>query len=264
MSDAEENERLWGSYSLANELNPAQRHRWRLVVRELEGLRDQALVVDLGCGSGALLERIGRARPASRLVGIDVEPSALKLAKQRLPAAEFVRGDLDRDAGAGEPLRGQADAVVCSEVLEHLEAPESALRLAAVLLQPGGRLVVTVPAGPMNEFDRSIGHRKHYRLDELTNLLMREGFTVVSAVTWGFPFHTLFRVALGFLPGTTGQFTDDKIGILHRSLFVILNALFHLNVRSGRVGRQLIATATLPVQACNEPEGFQNTKHSKR
>jgi SAM-dependent methyltransferase len=249
VSDAEENERLWGSYSLVNELSPAQRHRWRLVVRELEGLREQALVVDLGCGSGALLERIGRARPKTRLVGIDVEPSALELAKQRLPDAEFVTGDLDQDAVAGQAFRGQADAVVCSEVLEHLESPERALRLAGELLQPGGRLVVTVPAGPMNKFDRSIGHRKHYRLDELTSLLSREGFRIDSAAAWGFPFHSLFRIALGAAPGTTGRFTDEKIGVLHRSLFALLNALFYLNVRSGGVGRQLIATATLPVRA---------------
>jgi ubiquinone/menaquinone biosynthesis C-methylase UbiE len=248
VSDADENERLWGNFSLANELSPAQRHRWRLVVHELKDLPAQAVVIDLGCGSGALLERIGRALPETRLVGIDVEPSALKLARQRLPHAEFVSGDLDQ-VGAGQAFRGHADAVVCSEVLEHLESPELALRLAGELLQPGGRLVVTVPAGPMNEFDRSIGHRKHYRLDELTSLLSREGFSIASAAAWGFPFHSLFRIVLGAAPGTTGRFTDEKIGLLHRSLFALLNALFYLNVRSGRVGRQLIATATLTVRA---------------
>lgn len=245
MSDVEENERLWGSYSLANELSPAQRHRWRLVVRELENLPERAVVVDLGCGSGALLGRIGRERPDARLIGIDVEPAALALARRRLPAAEFVSGDLDQigcDTGA---FHGSADAVVCSEVIEHLSSPERVLRLAGELLRPGGLLVVTVPAGPMNNFDRLIGHRKHYRLDELNSLLSREGFESVNAVAWGFPFHTLFRIALGAAPGTTGQFTDEKIGLLHRSLFAFMNALFYLNVRSSRVGRQLIATATL-------------------
>lgn len=249
MSDAEENERLWGRYSLANELSPAQRHRWRLVVRELKGLPECAMVVDLGCGSGALLERIGRARPDARLAGIDVEPSALERARRRLPTAQFVRGDLDQDAGEALSFRGRADAVVCSEVLEHLSAPERALRLARQLLRPGGRLIVTVPAGPMNDFDRSIGHRKHYRLDDLTGLLSREGFEIISAASWGFPFHTLFRIALGAAPSTTGRFTDEKIGLLHRSLFAFLNALFYLNARSSHIGRQLIATARLPVRA---------------
>ncbi|MDP9360511.1 MAG: class I SAM-dependent methyltransferase [Acidobacteriota bacterium] len=246
MSDPEENERLWGNYSLANELSPAQRHRWRLVVRELEGLPERAMVVDIGCGSGALLERIGHTRPDARLAGIDVEPSALALAKRRLPAATFVRGDLDQDTGAVKAFRERADAVVCSEVIEHLAAPERALRLARELLRPGGRLIVTVPAGPMNDFDRSIGHKKHYRLDELTGLLSGAGFEIVRAAAWGFPFHTLFRIALAMAPRATGRFTDEKIGLAHRSLFSLLNVLFYLNLRSRRWGRQLIVTATMP------------------
>ncbi|HSY47768.1 MAG TPA: class I SAM-dependent methyltransferase [Thermoanaerobaculia bacterium] len=244
MSDAAENEKLWGNYSLANELSPAQRHRWRLVVRELQGLPDRAVVVDLGCGSGALLERIGRKQPDALLIGIDVEPSALEQAARRLPEAELVQSDLDGHGAAVARLYRQADAVVCSEVLEHLDAPDRALLLAHDLLRPGGRLVVTVPAGPMNDFDRSIGHRKHYRLDELTRLLSSAGFELVRAAAWGFPFHTLFRIALAAVPQTTGGFTDDRIGLAHRSLFAFLDALFYLNVRSIRVGRQLIATAT--------------------
>jgi SAM-dependent methyltransferase len=244
VSDAAENEELWGNFSLANELSPAQRHRWRLVVRELEDLPDRAVVVDLGCGSGALLERIGRKRPVARLIGIDVEPLALEQAGRRLPEAELVQSDLDDHSAAVARLCRQADAVVCSEVLEHLDAPERALLLAHDLLRPGGRLVVTVPAGPMNDFDRSIGHRKHYRLDELTQLLSSAGFELVRAAAWGFPFHTLFRIALAAVPQTTGGFTDDRIGLAHRSLFAFLHALFYLNVRSVRVGRQLIATAT--------------------
>jgi SAM-dependent methyltransferase len=249
VSEAEENEKLWANFSLANELSPAQRHRWRLVVNELVGLPDRAVVADLGCGSGALLERIARAHPDAHLVGIDVEPSALELAKRRLPSAELVRSDLDAEAGAMASLLGRADAVVCSEVLEHLDSPERALRLARDLLRPHGRLVVTVPAGPMNDFDRSIGHRKHYRLNELTSLLKGAGFEIVRASAWGFPFHTMFRIALAATPQTTGRFTDDRIGLLHRALFEVLNTLFYLNVRSRRVGRQLIATAALPAGA---------------
>lgn len=240
MSDDSENEELWGNFSLANELNPAQRHRWRLVVQELKGLPGNGVVVDLGCGSGALLSRIGIAFPDARLVGMDMEPRALALARRRLPSAELVQGDLDADAGA-VPVR-DADAVVCSEVLEHLAAPERALCLAREMLRPGGRVVVTVPAGAMNEFDRAIGHRKHYRPDELTALMAGAGFRDVRTSAWGFPFHTLFRIALAVAPGSTAAFSDAKIGVLHRVLFDLLNALFYLNVRSARLGRQLIAT----------------------
>jgi SAM-dependent methyltransferase len=242
VSDDAENEELWGNFSLANELSPAQRHRWRLVVQELKGLPRNAVVVDLGCGSGALLSRIGLAFPDARLVGIDMEPRALALARCRLPSAELVQGDLDADGGT-VLVRG-ADAVVCSEVLEHLAAPERSLCLAREILRPGGRVVVTVPAGAMNDFDRAIGHRKHYPPDELTALMAGAGFRDVRTSAWGFPFHTLFRIALTVAPGTTAGFSDEKIGVLHRALFNLLNALFYLNMRSSRFGRQLIATGT--------------------
>jgi SAM-dependent methyltransferase len=128
-------------------------------------------------------------------------------------------------------------------VIEHLETPQRAVRLASELLRPGGRLVVTVPAGPMNDFDRAIGHRKHYTVRELTELLSAAGFDDVRATAWGFPFHTLFRIALAMRPGTTERFTDEKISGVHRAVFGLLNALFYLNIRSRKLGRQLIATA---------------------
>jgi SAM-dependent methyltransferase len=170
-----------------------------------------------------------------------MEPRALELARRRLPSAELVRGDLDAEVDA--ILAGSADAVVCSEVLEHLTNPNGALRLAREILRPGGRVVVTVPGGAMNDFDRAIGHRKHYRPLELTLLLVGAGFHDVRTSAWGFPFHTLFRIALSVAPGSTDGFRDEKIGVFHHLLFSLLNALFYLNVRSGRLGRQLIATA---------------------
>jgi len=241
VSDAEENERLWKNFSLANELSPAQRHRWRLVLRELATLPNGAVIVDLGCGSGVLLEQIGHARQDARLIGIDADPNALVLAAQRLPSAELQRRDLDSVDGVA--FDGIADAVVCSEVLEHLTEPQNALRMARELLRPGGRLVVTVPSGPMNDFDRAIGHQKHYRPAELTDLLTSAGFRDVRTTAWGFPFHTLFRIALAAVPQTTEQFSDEKIGAVHRIIFRLLDALFYLNIRSRRLGRQLIATA---------------------
>jgi SAM-dependent methyltransferase len=245
VSGAEENAKLWGNFSLANELSPAQRHRWRLVVRELSGLPESSVVVDLGCGSGTLLERIGRALPEARLVGLDADQTALAMATKRLPSAQFKLIDLDSE-GETPDLRGTADAVVCSEVIEHLETPQRALTLARQLLRSGGRLVVTVPAGPMNDFDRAIGHRKHYTVAELTELLSTAGFDEVRAAGWGFPFHTLFRMALAIRPATTEQFTDEKISGIHRTLFTLLNALFYCNIRSRNLGRQLIATAKKP------------------
>jgi len=52
------------------------------------------LIVDLGCGSGVLAERLTRA--GYDVLGVDVSESMLKLARKRAPTARFVRGSLFR------------------------------------------------------------------------------------------------------------------------------------------------------------------------
>jgi 2-polyprenyl-3-methyl-5-hydroxy-6-metoxy-1,4-benzoquinol methylase len=115
------NKRIWHEYSVANAKNPAQLHRWRLIVREVKGAASPgAVIVDLGCGSGALLKRLGVLDGAT-LIGVDMEPRALEIARTQVPEAHFYRADLDNVNNRElESLAGRADVVTCSEVLEHL------------------------------------------------------------------------------------------------------------------------------------------------
>jgi SAM-dependent methyltransferase len=59
---------------------------------------------------------------------------------------------------------GEHSALVALNVLEHIEDDVAALRNAARLLRPGGRIVLFVPAFPfaMGKFDREIGHYRRY------------------------------------------------------------------------------------------------------
>ena len=243
----EATERIWGAFSVANERNPAQLHRWRLAISEvLRALpRPDDLVVDLGCGNGALLSRIAEACPRASLAGIDLEPLALEMAKTTLPRARLFEADLNRgDCPAAGDLAGHAGIVVCSEVLEHLTAPDRLLALARRLLRNDGVLIVTVPAGPMNAFDRSIGHVRHYTNGSLESLLRTSGFRVERCYRWGFPFHTLYRIGMQLMPGSVESFSDASMTRPKMALFAALDQLFRLNVRSGAVGRQLVAVAS--------------------
>ncbi len=56
--------------------------------------------------------------------------------------AELIRSDI-----ASIPLRtGSVDAILCTEVLEHVEQPLAAIAEFSRLLRPGGRLLLTVPS----------------------------------------------------------------------------------------------------------------------
>ena len=245
---SESTQRLWSEFALANQLNPAQRHRWRIIAaevrRRLSGGRQDPLIVDFGCGSGALLMQVRQSIPEARLLGVDVEPLALANAEKRLPQAVFHPADLETGScPALEDHDGKADIILCSEVLEHLEKPANALQLAGRLLSPGGAFIVTVPSGSMTDFDRAIGHRRHYSLRELEQLLDENGFHVARGYRWGFPFHTFFRIGMQLAPRAVDRFSDRRLSRVERLILNLLNALFWLNVRSRRVGRQLVAVA---------------------
>lgn len=95
--------------------------------------------IDIGIGTGDVTREIAERFSPSRLTGVDVIDW---LAKDLRPSVELRLGD----AVAILPTLEPADRVILVETLEHLDAPWSTLRLAAALVKPGGRLVVSTPS----------------------------------------------------------------------------------------------------------------------
>lgn len=90
-------------------------------------------VVDLGCGEGQLLRRLG-----PRSVGVDSSPALLRAAAAADPTSALVVADV-----TALPLAaGSFDAAVFALVLEHVGDARRALAEAARVLVPGGRLVL--------------------------------------------------------------------------------------------------------------------------
>ena len=98
-------------------------------------------ILDLGCGgghNGALLKRAG----AREVIGVELHAGAAAQARKRLDAV--VRGDLAHLELAqlgDEPF----DAILASDVLEHLAEPEAVLARVLTRLRPGGAVVVSLP-----------------------------------------------------------------------------------------------------------------------
>ena len=100
-------------------------------------------VLDIGCGTGFLLERL--AERGFSGVGIDLSPESVEHAKRRL--AEIGAADrLTAQVGSAyEPPAGPFDLITLTGVLEHLEDPRACLRALREQLAPDGLLVISTP-----------------------------------------------------------------------------------------------------------------------
>jgi len=117
-----------------------------------------ALVIDVGCGTGANLASL---HPAYRTVGIDPTPAAVERARERFPDVEFVCGMAPDDLG---DAMGEADAVLVMDVLEHVEDDRGLLASLVEPLSVGAHVLITVPADIRlwSEHDVSHGHYRRY------------------------------------------------------------------------------------------------------
>ncbi len=100
-------------------------------------------VVEVGCSTGGLAQALKGQRPEVRFVGLELDPKAAELARQRCD--EVLQVDIDQ-AGADFYARLQgSDCWVFGDVLEHLRDPWHVLAEVAKVLAPGGCVVASIP-----------------------------------------------------------------------------------------------------------------------
>nr|WP_291512401.1 class I SAM-dependent methyltransferase [Abyssibacter sp.] len=98
-------------------------------------------VVDLGCGSGHLLNALSER--FEQRIGLDVSRMRLDtLASGKADGWEFREADLNGEFPLAD---ASADAVVANQVIEHILDPIKFSREIHRILRPGGRCVVTTP-----------------------------------------------------------------------------------------------------------------------
>ena len=113
--------------TMAAVLGELPRRRWRRVL-------------DLGCGPGSSTERLARHLDARELVGLDASTDFCAAARDRMPGATFVVGDVL----APFPVRSP-DLVYARYVLSHLPDPLRVARGWAAQLAPDGWCVLEEP-----------------------------------------------------------------------------------------------------------------------
>jgi SAM-dependent methyltransferase len=148
------------------------------------------VIVDLGCGTGATAAALGRF---GRVVGIDFSPLALDCCGRRgLNRLARARAELI-------PLQDACvDAIVGTDVLEHIDDDAATLAEFFRVLKPGGHAVITVPAYRFlwSEHDEALMHKRRYMAGTLKTRAIAAGFRVPFS---SYALCFLFPLALGRL-----------------------------------------------------------------
>lgn len=124
-------------------------------------------VLEIGCGTGFVLQGIAGVLPDAEMVGSEIHISGLRGAARRLNGrAELLQMDADRI-----PYRDEFDVVCAFDVIEHIDDDVAAIKQMRQAARLGGGIFIAVPQHPFlwSQEDKIGKHKRRYRRRELAD-----------------------------------------------------------------------------------------------
>lgn len=192
-----------GMYVLRSVEKALRYNRW--LVQQVAPFMGQR-VAEAGSGIGNLSQLLA---DREHLLLVDHDPIYVAALRDkfagwgnvRVAQCDLTTPNFERDWQAD-----RLDTVFCSNVLEHLGPHAEILQSFERALVPGGHCIIIVPAEPAlyTGLDRSLGHHRRYRADELASLMAASGLEVVysrqvcklGSVAWWLNGHVMRRTKL--------------------------------------------------------------------
>lgn len=181
-----------GMHSEAHhQLEKMQHHSFWFRVRNkliqdviLRYFSDATNVLEIGCGSGYVLNGIRDVLPHAKLTATEIYSNGLTYAAQKITGpCEFLQVDARK-----LPFRNEFNIVGAFDVLEHIEEHELVLKNLRNSLKPQGGVIFTVPQHPWlwSRVDDEACHKRRYRQKELSSLLQQFGFDILLDTSFMF------------------------------------------------------------------------------
>ena len=181
----------------------------------------RAVEIGAGCGNftplivGAGVEKLLCVEPSANMIG------SLRRQVASLPPAEALAGTL---ADVPRQIDWRPDTIFYVNVLEHIEDDRGEMRGAFDLLEPGGHVLIFVPALQwlFGSADRAFGHFRRYGRRGLRSVVEGAGFRIVAVryfdIAGVLPWFVLFRVLRleCFTPGQVVLFDRLVVPVMRR------------------------------------------------
>lgn len=200
---------------------------WESVFGRLLPEKRDAMIIDLGCGSGSLLHWI-QSKGYSEAQGIDLSPEEVAAA-QKMQVRNVRAGRLEAVLALGKPVY---DLIILRDVLEHLpkQVAFDVLKGIFVILKSGGRLILQVPNGTSpfvgRTFYGDFTHEWAYNTLSISQLAHAFGYRVVEC----FPYHPR---------------SGSPVSLLKAAVIWFVEAMMRLYIRVEMGDRQAIVSQVL-------------------
>jgi|SRR5450631_283806 len=159
--------------------------------------------IELGSGLGDYAQT-WLDQGVTQMTATEVDPSRLAYLRDRFadePRIKVVPLDVF------DPPTAQYSSFVAFNVLEHIPNQLGALRAAHTLLQPGGYVIMFVPAFEfaMSRFDRRVGHVRRYTVGSMRSALLAAGLEIETIHYVNMPGLLAWFVGMRMLGMTPGE-----------------------------------------------------------
>lgn len=125
--------------------------RFEKIAEQIAALPDGSHILDYGCAEGVIILDLAEMFPNKQFTGVDFAATNVALCEKyatdlNLNNVKFKKGNSENIDSVSEPRI--FDAIICSEVLEHVLEPWVVISSLETRAKLGGRIILTVPSGP--------------------------------------------------------------------------------------------------------------------
>jgi SAM-dependent methyltransferase len=151
-------------------------------------------ILDVGCGTGFILETLQKNESKYKVWGVDVSEIAIQFCQER-GLTHVTQGRLENN----DLPKHYFDLMMFLDMIEHLEQDLPSLLQAKQYLNSQGKILITVPAYQFlwSAHDEIHHHKRRYTKKQITELLHQAGYEVIFSSyfnTFLFPLIAIARL----------------------------------------------------------------------